>query len=677
MVGEDPRVVAEAEGLHSVLVRQLRRLGIDPARGAEPVQLEALLERVSRTYDASDQDRYLLERSFEISSREMADLYEELAHSSETALTHQRDQLRGILDSAAEGIITIDAAGRIELFNRAAENMFGWSAHNIDGSDFRELLSADLESRRISALLEHLVENGGPGSEVTSLEGRRRDGSTFPIEVSASVMRRNNSRKYIAIVRDISERVRLQRALEHQAFHDDLTGLANRALLRDRLDHAIALSRRSGATVAVLFGDLDGFRMINDTLGHDTGDLLLAEVAQRIRHNLRDGDTAARLGGDEFAILLDESTTADATATANRILDALREPFVVEGRELFVRVSIGIADNSADALDADELLCRADIAMYAAKARGRDRFEPFEVHMQSELAARHDLQRDLRQALDEDQLTLHYQPLTDLERGSIESLEALVRWNHPTRGLVAPNDFIPIAEETGLIIQIGQYVLREACRQLAQWRLTLPGTEQLAIGVNVASQQLHDPSFVADVADALVDSGLEAEYLILELTESTLLSDTTLVQERLRALKALGVRLAIDDFGTGYSSLAYLRTFPVDFLKIDRSFVSELSCETDQGRVMVRSIIGLGHNLSLTVVAEGIEDTRQLEELRDAGCNIGQGFLLARPVTAHDIPGLLTEPPMLSSRDSTQILGRACRSEASRRSDLPTATIPG
>jgi len=634
----DGRVAGD---IHSVLNRQVRRLGIDVGLGADPAQLAALLERVSRTYEGSDQDRYLMERSLEISSREMSALYEELAESSETALAHQRDQLRGILDSAAEGILTIDASGRIQTFNRAAETMFGWSAHNVDGRDLGELVGAGVESQRAAALLEHIVDSGGAGAEVAVLEGRRRDGSTFPIEISVSVMRREGARKYVAIVRDISERVRLQRALEHQAFHDDLTGLANRVLLRDRLDHAIARSRRSGAVVAVLFGDLDGFKMINDTLGHDTGDLLLADVARRIHQNLREGDTAARLGGDEFAILLDETTPDDAVATAHRILDALREPFVVERRELFVRISIGIADNHADALDADELLCRADIAMYAAKARGRDRHEVFEPRMQAELAVRHELHGDLRHALEDDQFVVHYQPLIDLERGHIESFEALLRWNHPTRGMVGPDAFIPIAEETGLILPIGRYVLREACRQLTEWR-AMPGADDgLAVGVNVASQQLHDPDFVSDVRDALRDAGLDARYLVLELTESTLLSDTTLVLERLHALKKLGVRLAIDDFGTGYSSLAYLRSFPVDFLKIDRTFVNELAVEQDQGRVMVRSIIGLGHNLSLTVVAEGIEDARQLDELRAAGCNIGQGYLFSRPGPPEQIATLI------------------------------------
>jgi diguanylate cyclase (GGDEF)-like protein/PAS domain S-box-containing protein len=612
---------AKVHELHGQLTSQLEHLSIDPERDVDAQRFGALLERVSETYAIADED----------------------AMSSETALASQRDKLRSILDAAADGIVTMDARGTIETFSRAAEQMFGWSAAQIDGHNVAELLSGGLESGRALALSAQLADRSGPQSERATLEGRRRDGSAFPIEVSASVMRRGETRKYVAIVRDVSERVRLQQALEHQAFHDDLTGLANRALLRDRLDHALARSRRVASTVAVMFADLDGFKMINDTLGHETGDLLLVEVAQRIRLGVRDGDTAARLGGDEFAILLDESSPDDAEATALRILDLLREPFAVEGRQIFVRASIGVADNHDDALDADELLCRADIAMYAAKARGRDRFDIFEPHMQAELSARHELHSDLRQALQAGELVLHYQPLIDLNTGAIESFEALLRWNHPTRGLVAPDDFIPIAEETGLIVSIGRHVLREACRQLVEWRLTRPPGDTLSIGVNVSPQQLHDASFLNDVRDALHDTALAPEYLVLELTESTLLSDTTLVQQRLRALKALGVRLAIDDFGTGYSSLAYLRTFPVDFLKIDRTFVNEVTREPDQGRIMVRSIVGLGHNLSLTVVAEGIEDAHQLDELRAAGCNIGQGYLFARPVPPEEVPELLEQ----------------------------------
>jgi EAL domain-containing protein (putative c-di-GMP-specific phosphodiesterase class I) len=339
-------------------------------------------------------------------------------------------------------------------------------------------------------------------------------------------------------------------------------------------------------------------------------------------------------------------------------LDTLRDPFVVNDHEIFVRASIGIADNGADVLDTDELLCRADIAMYAAKGRGRDRLEVFEAAMQTELTAHHELYGDLRHALQDGQLVLYYQPLVNLETHTIESFEALLRWNHPVRGLVGPDQFIPIAEESGLIVDIGRYVLNEACRQAMQWRTTLPDAHAICMGVNVSSHQLYDDHFVADVERALRDSGLPPSSLILELTESALLSDTTHIHDRLDALKRLGVKIAIDDFGTGYSSLSYLHTFPVDFLKIDRTFVNELNQErSDQGRVMIRSIISIGHNLNLGVIAEGIEQTSQLDELRDAGCNTGQGWLFAHAVPAPRIPELLaeyTEPAHLRASQTSR-----------------------
>ena len=525
--------------------------------------------------------------------------------------------LNATLDSTADGILVVDTQGAITQFNSQFAQMWRIPdqvlAGRDDGTAIQFVLDQLVRPELFVAKVEELYACPDVQSDDT-LEFK--DGRVFE-QVDGMIAGR------VWSFRDVTDRVRLLEQLAHQAFHDSLTGLANRALLRDRLEHAVARSRRLTATVAVLFCDLDGFKMINDTLGHDVGDLLLVEVAKRFEHNLREGDTAARLGGDEFAIVLDETTTDDSIALARRLVDALREPFVVNGREIFVPVSIGIADNRSDALDADELLCRADIALYAAKSRGRDRFEAFEPTMQAEVSARHELHGDLRHALQNGELAVHYQPLLDLETQTIESVEALVRWNHPTRGLVGPDEFIPTAEATGLIVDIGRHVLREACRQTMQWR-ALPGAHNLCISVNLSSHQLYDAQFVADVETALHDTRLPPTGLILELTESTLLSDTSLVQERLDALTRLGIRIALDDFGTGYSSLAYLRTFPIDFLKIDQSFVSELSQESnDQGLAMVRSIISIGHDLNLGVVAEGIEQPTQLDQLREAGCNTG------------------------------------------------------
>jgi len=556
--------------------------------------------------------------------------------------------LTATLDSTADGILVVDTQGAITQFNAQFAQMWRLPDHVLESHDdgaaiqfvLEQLLRPDMFTAKIEEL--YAIPDAQSDDTLEFKDGRVFERHSRPQQIDGTIVGR------VWSFRDVTDRNRLVNELAHQAFHDSLTGLANRALLRDRLGHAVARSRRLAATVAVIFCDLDGFKMINDTLGHDAGDLLLTEVASRLEHNLRDGDTAARLGGDEFAIVLDETTTDDTTTLARRLLDALREPFVVNGREVFVPASIGIADNRADALDADELLCRADIAMYAAKARGRNRIEIFEPTMQIEITARHELHRDLRQALQHGELAVHYQPLLNLETQTIESLEALVRWNHPARGLVGPDEFIPIAEELGLIVDIGRYVLREACRDTMQWR-ALPGAHNLCIGVNVSSHQLHDDQFVADVETALCESGLPPTGLILELTESTLLSDTPLVHERLDALKRLGVRIALDDFGTGYSSLAYLHTFPIDFLKIDQSFVSELSQQSNaQGLLMVRSIISIGHNLNLDIVAEGIEQPTQLAALRNAGCNTGQGYLFARPAPPDQIPELLAQHTQLT-----------------------------
>ena len=548
--------------------------------------------------------------------------------------------LSATLDSTADGILVVDNAGEVTQFNAQFARMWRLPQELINADRaaalhyaLDQLRNPELFISKVEELYAHPLAQSDDTLDFK--DGRVFERHSQPQLVDGAVVGR------VWSFRDVTDRVRLVDELAHQAFHDSLTGLANRALLRDRLEHAVAVSRRKATTVTVLFCDLDGFKMINDTLGHDAGDLLLEEVARRLEANLRDGDTAARVGGDEFAIVLDEMSAEDIRTLAQRLLELLREPITIDEREIFVTASIGIADNRVDALDGDELLCRADIAMYAAKSRGRNRFETFEPVMQSDLTARHELHGDLRHALQGGQLVVHYQPLLDLETQTIESFEALVRWQHPIRGMLGPDEFIPLAEELGLIADIGRYVLRTACRETARWR-EQPGSAGLCVGVNVSSHQFQDDRFVADVERALTDAGLPPTALILEITESTLLTDTALVQERFGALKDLGIRIALDDFGTGYSSLAYLRAFPIDFLKIDRSFVDELSQrDSDQGLVMVRSIISIGHNLNLGVIAEGIEQPAQLAELREAGCNTGQGFLFARPLPSDEVPALL------------------------------------
>jgi len=550
--------------------------------------------------------------------------------------------LSATLDATADGILVVDTKGAISHYNAQFADMWQLPKDVLDGRDgsfalefvLDQLVHPDLFVARVEEL--YADPDGRTDDTLLFKDGRVFERHSCPYLIDGAIAGR------VWSFRDITDRQRLIDELAHQAFHDHLTGLANRALLRDRLEHALARSRRSAATVAVLFCDLDRFKMINDTLGHETGDRLLVEVAARFEHSVRDGDTVARLGGDEFSIVLDETNPRDAVVVARRLLDSLREPFVVDNKEVFIRASVGIAANDHDALDCEELLCRADIAMYAAKSRGRDRIEVFEPVMQHELAARQELQSDLRSALVRGELSLHYQPLVNLSSDRIESVEALLRWQHPVRGAIPPDQFIPIAEENGLIIELGRYVLNEACAQTSEWRMTLPEADNLSVSVNVSSVQLYDDAFVGEVRAALERSRLPPASLTIELTESTLLTDTATVHQRLEALKRLGVQLAIDDFGTGYSSLAYLRSFPVDYLKIDRSFINDLCQGERENNFMVRSIINIGHNLNLGIIAEGIEQQAQLDEVRDAGCDSGQGFLFARPAPPHQIPEIFS-----------------------------------
>ncbi len=428
-------------------------------------------------------------------------------------------------------------------------------------------------------------------------------------------------------------------AMVHQALHDTLTGLPNRALFVDRLAHA--LSRR-GAEVAVLFIDLDRFKAINDTLGHAAGDALLVSVAERIGRCLRGADTAARLGGDEFAVLLEDVVElGDAIAVAERIAKAFRAPFSLDGHEVFCACSIGIARGHGGG---DELLRNADVAMYRAKADGSD-FAVFEPSMRAEVIERLELEADLRKAEERGQLEVHYQPLVALADGSLAGFEALIRWRHPQRGIVAPAAFIPVAEESGLIHSVGRWVLNTACAQAAHWdrvRPTPPGGAPRWITVNLSGLELERPDLVDQVAAALDASGLAPERLVLEITETVLMHDTEATIERLSTLKELGVRLAVDDFGTGYSSLRYLSRFPVDLLKMAKPFVDGVD-QGERGAALARTIIDLGASLDLAIIAEGIELGAQLSKLRSMACEYGQGYLFARPLTVRQVEAMLAD----------------------------------
>jgi diguanylate cyclase (GGDEF)-like protein len=429
--------------------------------------------------------------------------------------------------------------------------------------------------------------------------------------------------------------------LTRQAFRDALTGLPNRALFMDRLTHGLTRARRRHEHVAVLFLDLDRFKVINDTLGHTVGDQLLVEVSNRLGSSLRPGDTVARLGGDEFGLLLEDVADAEtAELVALRIEAELAKPLIFEGREVFVTSSIGIALSSERLGTPEEVLRDADLAMYHAKAKGKARHEIFDGTMSAPALDRMDLEMDLRSAITNRDFRLHYQPILRLETGRIVEVEALIRWQHEKRGLLQPDAFIGLTEETGLIVPIGQWVLTEACRQARAWQIEFPRTPALGMSVNLSAKQFQNPKLVEEITDALTMSGLDPACLKLEITESVVMQDVPATLAKLHELKDLGIRLAIDDFGTGYSSLGYLKRFPVDTLKIDRSFVKGLSHEGGDSAI-VRAVVTVAKSLNMDVTAEGIETDQQRLELKALGCEFGQGFLFGRPLTPEHLKPLL------------------------------------
>lgn len=468
----------------------------------------------------------------------------------------------------------------------------------------------------------------------------------------------------------LAELSRLKEQLRYQAYHDPLTSLPNRSLFLERVTERLA-DGASTRSLVVLFLDLDDFKIVNDTLGHAAGDSLLSDVGDRLRNVLRSEDVAARLGGDEFAVLLeDERDLKRSMRVANRIIDALRINFQVQGQEIKVAASIGIAVAHAGTETADELLRNADVAMYTAKAQGKNRVAIFESTMHTAIVARHALSAELASSLSHGELAVFYQPIVDLETGVATGVEALVRWHHPIRGLVEPNEFIPLAEETGVILPIGAWVLQEACAQVSQWGAYGRMGRGVSLTVNLSAQQLAEASFVDDLRRVLAATGLPPERLILEMTETVMFHDTSTTLARLAAIRDLGVRIAIDDFGTGYSSLGYLRRFRVDILKIAREFVG--SADNQEEWAFAGAIVALGRTLGLAIIAEGIEEAGQLERLRALGCEFGQGYLFARPAAAESIAPYLKSH---SERRTNDLPAPAA--ESATDSKTPTTTAVG
>jgi diguanylate cyclase (GGDEF)-like protein/PAS domain S-box-containing protein len=543
-------------------------------------------------------------------------------------------RLRSIFDNAALGICEMDLDGVIMETNPAFQKLLGYAPRELHGRAATTLSPADEAAAMLGPVRELVA--GRHGAFTVEQRLTRRDGQ--PIWGSLTVSRMdlgNGPPRLLALLQDVSERKELESQLTRQAFQDSLTGLANRALFRDRVAHALERSTRGGHSVAVLFLDLDSFKTVNDGLGHAAGDRLLSVIGARLATSMRSGDTVARLGGDEFAVLLEDvSDEAEVQAIAERALAAIRAPVTVAGTEVFVGASIGAAFGR-DVASADDLIRNSDVAMYAAKSGGKGRSAVFEAGMHEAVVERQQLEADLRRALERDEFKLVYQPILELSTSRLRGVEALLRWHHPQRGLIPPARFICVAEETGHIVPIGRWVLEQACMQAAAWRgrfwdVDDAGVSDFAISVNLSCRQLRDEGLIDHVKSALERSGLPAHMLVLEITESVLVSEIEAATGRLEELRALGVRLAIDDFGTGYSSLTYLQRFPVAVLKIDKSFTDGIGRSAHDAAI-VRTIVALAGTLSLSAVAEGVEDAEQHEALVDAGCEFGQGYHFARP----------------------------------------------
>ena len=544
-----------------------------------------------------------------------------------------------LVQNASDVILIARPDTTITYQTPSSKRTLGYGPGSLEGMPFTKLVHPD-DREKALAVFTGVAFRGGT-SVTAQWRIRHDDGSWHHVEVIATNLLSDETVEGIVLtLRDVSERRGLEEELKHQAFHDGLSGLANRALFRDRLDHALDRAARSKASLAVLFLDLDDFKLVNDSLGHAAGDSLLIEVAQRLNNCLRGGDTAARFGGDEFAVLMEEIVNADeACEVAERITGALREPMMVLDREIHVRASIGIAFNQLGTEDSSELIQAADVAMYAAKARGKGRYEVYQPALQTAVVERLERTADLQRAVDEREFELFYQPILSLEGNAGIGLEALVRWRHPERGLLLPQEFIHLAEETGLIVPIGRWVLMTACLQARQWQRHYADAAPLRLSVNISPRHFQHDSLVDDVAKALQQSEFDPHCLVLEITENVLVQDTDTVIPRMMALKELGVSFAIDDFGTGYSSLSYLKRFPIDILKVDKAFVDDVM----EDSALAETIVRLGQTMHLQTVAEGIEQAGQVQALRAFGCEFGQGFYLARPLPIAELSDFLSK----------------------------------
>ena len=664
--------------------------GDDPTEG--PLSLSALWANARQSLTDGDVESYVIETANLHAGSASHELSEHLVCPFVA-----KDQLQGLIVVTSAAKFPFELRSSIEIFAAQAAMAIG-----------RETMTEAFHARRSEARFQTLVQNASdviliarPDTTITyqtpsasrilgypdgSLEGRRftallhpddveqalagytgvasragtsisakwrirhSDGSWLHVEVTTTNLLSEPTLEGIVLtLRDVSERTNLEEELKHQAFHDALSGLANRGLFQDRLEHALARAARSKTSLAVLFLDLDDFKLINDSLGHTVGDALLVAVAGRLSESLRSGDTAARFGGDEFAILLEETAgPEDACQAAERVISALRAPLVIEDHEIQVHASVGIALSQEGSEDPTELMQAADVAMYSAKAHGKGGYEVYRPDLQVAIVRRLDWTADLQRAIDRREFVVHYQPIVSLVGGNPVGLEALVRWGHPEHGLLLPDEFIGLAEETGLVVPLDRWVLKEACVQTREWQFCHSAARDLWVSVNISARHFQEEGLVEDVSAALRESDLDPQFLVLEITEGVFVQEAESVIERMLELKALGVRFAIDDFGTGYSSLSYLRRFPIDILKLDKSFVDDVAVSAEDG-ALAETIVQLGKNLHLQTIAEGIEHAPQVEVLRALGCQLGQGFYFTKGLQASGIDDLFLRNSQLKS----------------------------
>ena len=595
-------------------------------------------EPTARSAVKSGARDYLIKGRLEV--RHFAHTLENLIDrkSTEDALFAEKERAEVTLNSIGDAVLCTDISGRVTFLNVIAEKMTGWSREDAAGHPATDVFHIIDGATRQPAPdpLQLAIRHDKPVALTTNCILIRRDGFEWAIEDSVAPIHDRSGQVTGAVVvfHDVSEARAMSLKMSHLAQHDFLTDLPNRALFNDRLTQAIAMARRHQRQLGVLFLDCDNFKEINDSLGHTIGDLLLQSVAKRLVSAVRNSDTVSRQGGDEFVILLSElESDEDAGLCARKIIRSLAMPHRIGQHDLHLTASIGVAIYPTDGRNGETLIKCADMALYEAKESGHNTYRSFRRHMKARAIERQSVEGSLLQALERDEFRLHYQPRVKLATGAIAGVEALVRWNHPERGLVPPAEFVPVAEDCGLIVPIGRWVLREACRQAVQWRNA--GLGHGTIAVNVSAVEFRSAAFLEGVTGLLAEGLLDARVLELELTESVLMQDTEITSGSLQALTELGVRLTLDDFGTGYSSLSYLKRFPISTLKIDRSFVRELSSNAGD-KTLVAAIISMGRSLGQTVIAEGIETEDQLEVLRGLGCDEGQGFHFCRPLPADD-----------------------------------------